>query len=187
MPRYKKIGEVRSATLGSVPIVGLDEIDIGREQDWDVSSSGLQSSVVAVWKGSQPVEYPVNFELLAGYGDVPSREVLYDKCRIWHAMGAHQLDNQGHAIAPPRVQLLIYSVVDQVGFFKNVRTNMMGPWGSSKGDVQFALPTVVRFSGTFCFIPGYDIAAAQAGVSINQNNKNLAATNVRNVFYTFKG
>lgn len=174
-----------------IPIMGMDEMEIARSQNWDVSPLGIHASLAAVWGGSDPVEFNVNFELLAGYGPVKDREMLYEMAKRFHAMAAHQEGDDGLALAPPMVQLIIFRVIDQVGFFKNVRTSFLGPWGGKdlKGDSGFteAYPTVVRFSGTFCFVPGYDSNANKAGVSVSLNNKNLSMNSVASSFYTFKG
>lgn len=191
MPALRQMGAIyNQKTKESIPIMGLDEIDISREQLWDVQPLGIQSSVAAIWTGSAPVEYQVNFELLAGWGKVKDRGTLMEMCRIFHSLGAHQLSDEGNmAIAPPPVLLVIEQVIDQIGFFKNVRTVMQGPWGpeNSIRDFTKALPTVVRFTGTFCFVPGYNEEAAKSGVSVDMNNWNLASEFIRTSFYTLKG
>lgn len=194
MPAFRQIGGLYNHASGaSIPIIGVDEIDIAREQSWDFQPLGRVAGVSAVWQGSQPIEYSLNFELLAGYGEISDRAALLEATKKFHAMGSHRFVKGGALpFSPPAVTLVIYKVIDQVGFFKNVRTVLKGPWGGTVGagggnGFTEALPTVVQFSGVFCFVPGYNSSASELGVDVSLNSEKLGMDAVEKAFYTFNG
>lgn len=195
MPAFRQIGGLYNHASGaSIPIIGVDQIDISREQSWDVQPLGRVAGVSSVWQGSQPVKYSLNFELLAGYGEMYDRAALLEAAKKFHAMGSHRFTSPGELpFSPPAVTLVIHKVIDQVGFFESVRTVLKGPWGGAGagagGGSGFteALPTVVEFSGIFYFVPGYTSQASKLGVDVSLNSEYLGMDKVEKSFYTFSG
>jgi hypothetical protein len=194
-----QIGSIYNEVTGdTIPIYGLEQIDIGREQSWELTPLNVQGGLAQVWKGPMPIEYQVDFELFVGWGKVTSRGVLFDMCKAFHAMGAHQKGNGTLAMSPPPCICKIGAYIDERGFFKNVRTVALPPWGGKNASnigsrdtpisTSDGLPTSVRFTGIFFFAPGFDrnAAGAEFGLKIDLNNERTNMTTVRKSFYTVK-
>jgi hypothetical protein len=184
----------------TIPIYGLEQIDLGRGQLWNVQPLNIQGGLAMNWQGPEAIEYQVDFELTVGWGKVTSRQALFDLCKAFHAMGSPQADTSGSGLAkaPPPCIVKIGAYVDERGFFRNVRIVASPPWGGAKntniGDHDTpisesdGLPTSARFSGTFFFAPGFDANAAGAnfGIVIDLNNTRTSMDSVRKSFYTVK-
>lgn len=199
MPITRQVGWVQNTLSGSsIPIYGLENIEIGREQAWNLTPMGLAGGMTAVWEGAQPIEYNLNFELTVGWGQITDRAELFRMCKVFHAMGSQTEPSDYNqpgvslAYAPPPCHLIIgggdSTYIDQIGVFRNVKTVATPPWGGNTAGLAGALPTTVQFTGSFIFIPGYSGSSpsTKIGVDITLNTKQTAMKQVESKFYTLK-
>jgi hypothetical protein len=165
-----------------IPIYSLpDGIDLGRGQEWNVRVLGPQSTNVAVWTGSRPVFYDINFELLVGWGKVKDLGQLQGCMRLFHSLCSHQVDASGKTSPPPPVKLVIGGQIDQVGFLEDCRTKLKPPWVIDQSTGSNRLTGIsCQFTGKFWFMPGMQ---ANGIVAIQRNVRTLSSAQVRSRFY----
>ena len=193
--RVNQLGYLQNVDTGaSLPIYGAETLDLARSQDWNVTGILGQSYTVS-WKGANAVEHDLNFELLAGFGEVSDRRALLDYIGVFHAMCAHRNHPDGkNIITPPSVQLVLSGYINCIGVMKNVRVAARGPWEISssgpavsgdQGDTGDAilLPTSATFTGTFVLIPGMNNNGI---VEVTSNTKGLAMSEVETNLYDIK-
>ncbi len=178
----------------SVPIYGVETLELARSQDWNVTGILGQSYTVS-WKGANAVEHDLNFELLAGFGEVSNRKALLEYIGVFHAMCAHRNHpNEKKISTPPSVQLVLSGYINCIGVMKNVRVAARGPWEISssgpaasgdQGDTGDAilLPTSATFTGTFVLIPGM---TNNGLVEVTSNTTGLAMSEVESNLYDIK-
>ena len=194
--RVNQLGYLRNTDTGkSVPIYGVETLDLARSQDWNVTGILGQSYTVS-WKGTNAVEHELNFELLAGFADVPDRKALLYFIGVFHAMCAHRDHPDGENIrTPPRVRLVLSGYINCTGVMKNVRVAARGPWeinasgpaasdkGAQSGIKSGLMPTSATFTGTFVLIPGMDDKGI---VEVTSNTKGLSMYEVETNLYDIK-
>lgn len=172
----------QATTDSYVPIYGMDAIRLRRGQDWAINVVGPQSVYTNHWKGSQPVTYDINFELMVGWGELRTTEDLKTKIKLFHAMCSHRLGVDGYCLPPPRVQLLLAGHVNQIGFLADVGTELKPPWvvSDTGGSAQLTGISCI-FTGKFWFAPGL---GADGIVQIAEGNRILSSEVVAQNLYT---
>lgn len=194
--RVNQLGYLQNVDTGaSVPIYGVETLDLARSQDWNVTGILGQSYTVS-WKGTNAVEHELNFELLAGFADVPDRKALLYFIGVFHAMCAHRDHPDGENImTPPSVRLVISGYINCIGVMKNVRVAARGPWeisssgpaasdkGAQSGIKSGLMPTSATFTGTFVLIPGMNNNGI---VEVTSNTKGLSMSEVETNLYDIK-
>jgi hypothetical protein len=197
--RVNQLGYLQNVDTGaSVPIYGVETLDLARSQDWNVTGILGQSYTVS-WKGANAVEHELNFELLAGFADVQDRKALMYFIGVFHAMCAHRNHPDGENIrTPPRVRLVLSGYINCIGVMKNVRVAARGPWeisssgaaasdkdaeSGSYGIKSGLLPTSATFTGTFVLIPGMN---DEGIVKVTSNTTGLAMDEVESNLYDIK-
>lgn len=135
-----------------IPIFGMSELELTKSSNWEFTTT-TASPFIANWQGDNPPEIPLSWTLVAGTGEVATREMLFDYVKMWHAMtAASYLFGNSVVLPPPKVSLVIGGLIKCSGIVKTATARVKRPWG---GDGEL-LPTVAEFQGTFVPLPGYD-------------------------------
>lgn len=178
MPLSKVINKLGQFTGegGVVPIYGAESLNLEKSNDWKTLDVGIISTVTALWKGDKVVEYPFNFTLYAGVGDITNRDKLYEKMKLMHSWSAHIRNSANNVNSPVTVTLQILGYISCRGSISKITTNAKGPWENQGG---IRLPTSCQFSGNFLLMPGYQKSKNDLVVQ----SKKLSQKQVQSSFY----
>lgn len=168
----------------TIPIYGMDEIPLTRSSNWDVQSGPL-SLAVSQWNGTDPLRYDFNFQLTAGV-HCKTRQDMLTWIKAAHAMVSHCADAGGNLAStspPPRVLLIVGTIVNTYGFVNNMSTNGKAPWSLAGENSAGGLPTIVQFSGQFTAAPSYKDTL----VHVEEATRYLSAQEVLRRGYAISG
>lgn len=129
----------------------MSELELTKSTNWEFTTT-VAAPFIINWQGDNPPEIPLSWTLIAGTGEVATREDLFDMVKQWHSLAAGTYLNDGQVKPPLKVNVVIGGFLKCSGIMKTATARIKKPWGGEGG----LMPTIAEFSGVFMPLPGYD-------------------------------